>query len=316
MNHRFLIVVLFPITLGLNFCKERRPVPELQTFVVRNVIHPSNNLYNRDKVELGKTLYFDKRLSLGQDFSCATYKDTDFHMEGAPRNKIHQNVDQTLTNVTLYKDVFKDPETRDLEDVVKQRVYSELMSKNGATVVKRISSVPEYREMFQKAFGSPEITLDRIVFAIASFQRTILSRNSNFDRFAMGEEAALTPAQKRGWDVFQNKAKCVQCHQGPNFSDSEMHNTGISGTKDRIRTPSLRDVTRKKSFMHNGRFESLEEAVNHAVEESHSRARAVSGPQSAAPARLSEEEKRDLIEFLRALEGETIPLEVPNIPKA
>ncbi|EPG73246.1 di-heme cytochrome C peroxidase [Leptospira fainei serovar Hurstbridge str. BUT 6] len=311
--NRFLIILSLIVMLFIGSCKERKPIPELEAFVVKNVIHPSNNPYNKDKVELGKMLYFDKRLSLKQDYNCATYRNFEFQTSGAPRNKIHNNIGRTLTNVALYKDVFKDPETRDLENVVKERVYFDLMSKNEKTIIQRLSAVPEYKEMFHKAFGSPEITVDRIVFALSAFQRTILSRNSNFDRFAMGEEAALTPAQKRGWDVFQNKAKCVQCHQGPNFSDSEMHTTGLPGVKDKVRTPSLRDVTRRKTFMHNGQFGSIEETVNHFADGGH--ANALFDP-LLKPARLSEEDKRDLIEFLRSLEGETIPLEIPNIPKA
>ncbi|PJZ69618.1 cytochrome-c peroxidase [Leptospira perolatii] len=301
---------------SLNYCKpEPRPIPELEKFVVKNVIHPSSNPYNPDKIELGKYLYFDPRLSLKQDTSCASCHNSELQNlnVGTPRNKIHNQISPKLTNVALYKDVFQDPHAKDLEDIVKDRLHSEIMLKNESVVLQRLSAIPKYRELFKKAFGSEEVTTERIVLALSAFERTIVSKNSRFDRFVMGDSNALTDAQKRGWEVFQNKAKCVQCHKGPNFSDSKPHAIGLSGVSDKMRTPTLRDVTRKKAFMHNGEFTSIEEAVDHFTRGG--QAGATKDP-LLKPSILSEEEKKDLIEFLRALEGETIQLEIPEIPKA
>ncbi|TGL45378.1 cytochrome-c peroxidase [Leptospira wolffii] len=296
----------------LVLCKEKKPIPELEKFVVKNVIHPSNNPFNQDKVELGKTLYFDPRLSFQQNVSCAGCHNSGSVADGFPRNKIHNSA-PSLTNVALYKDVFKDPEAKELEDIVKEKVHSQSMLRDEAGIIRRLSSIAEYRELFTRAFGTPEVTMERIALSLSAFQRTIVSKNSKFDRFVMGEEEALTPAQIRGWKVFQNKAKCVQCHEGPNFSDSQLHTTGLPGIQGKVRTPTLRDVTRKKSFMHNGKFGSIEDTVNHFAEGGH--ARAIQDP-LLKPAGLSEQDKKDLIEFLKALEGEPIQWEMPSIPKA
>ncbi|PJZ25371.1 cytochrome-c peroxidase [Leptospira hartskeerlii] len=312
MKRIFFLILFFVSILGLIVCKEKKPIRELEGFVVKSVIHPSNNPFNQEKVELGKTLYFDSRLSFNQDVSCASCHNTASPSEGFPRTKIH-NPAPSLTNVALYKDVFKDPEAKELEDLVKDKVHSKLMFQNETKLVQRISSIQGYKELFEKAYGDPEISAERIVLALSTFQRTIVSKNSSFDKFVMGEDTALTPAQIRGWNVFQNKAKCIQCHQGPNFSDSELHTTGLAGIKDKVRTPTLRDVTKKKTFMHNGIFGSIEDTVNHFAEGGHSKA--VHDPM-LKPAELSDQDKKDLIEFLKALEGEPIQLEIPSIPKA
>ncbi|PJZ65326.1 cytochrome-c peroxidase [Leptospira wolffii] len=309
------IIPIIGLTVSVSLlvlCKEKRPIPELEKFVVKNVIHPSNNPFNQDKVELGKTLYFDPRLSFQQNASCAGCHNSGSVADGFPRNKIHNSA-PSLTNVALYKDVFKDPEAKELEDIVKEKVHSQSMLRDEAGIIRRLSSIAEYRELFTRAFGTPEVTMERIALSLSAFQRTIVSKNSKFDRFVMGEEEALTPAQIRGWEVFQNKAKCVQCHEGPNFSDSQLHTTGLPGIQGKVRTPTLRDVTRKKSFMHNGKFGSIEDTVNHFAEGGH--ARAIQDP-LLKPAGLSEQDKKDLIEFLKALEGEPIQWEMPSIPKA
>ncbi|MDV6237275.1 cytochrome c peroxidase [Leptospira ellisii] len=300
--------------LVLSGCKEPVQKPELESFVVKNVIHPNNNPYNKDKVELGKLLYFDKRLSLKGDTNCAICHGVEIQNSAtAPRNQIHKSSAPSLTNVALYRDVFNDPQANDLEDIVQERVHTAVMLKDEKTIVARLNQVREYRELFEKSFGSPGITMERIVKAISAFERTIVSKNSKFDRYVMGEESALSPSQKRGLDVFMNKAKCSQCHKGPNFSDSERHTTGLKGITQTVRTPSLRDVSKKSEFMHNGEFTKLEDVVSHFVN---------GGSQGSIedpllkPASISEEEKRDLIEFLKSLEGESLPFEMPKIPKA
>ncbi|EQA80692.1 cytochrome-c peroxidase [Leptospira alstonii] len=309
---------ILPILFLLAFgdCKEPVQKTELEGFVVKNVIHPNNNPYNKDKVELGKLLYFDKRLSLKEDTNCAICHSAEIQnseKSSLPRNKIHNSPAPSLTNVGLYKDVFADPQANDLEEIVKERVHTAVMLRDEKTIVARLNQVREYRELFEKSFGSPGITMDRIVKAISAFERTILSKNSKFDRYVLGEESALSPAQKRGLDVFMNKAKCSQCHKGPNFSDSEKHTTGLSGIVQKVRTPSLRDVSRKNEFMHNGEFTRLEDVVNHFV---NGGVKGSIEDPLLKPAMITEEERKDLIEFLKSLEGETRPLEMPKIPRA
>lgn len=310
------IFLLISLLFAFSGCKEPVQKAELEGFVVKNIIHPNNNPYNKDKVELGKLLYFDKRLSLKGDTNCAICHSVELQnteKNSVPRNRIHNSSAPSLTNVGLYKDVFTDPQANDLEDIVKERVHTAVMLKDEKTIVARLNQVPEYRELFEKSFGSPGITMDRIVKAISAFERTIVSKNSKFDRYVMGEESALSPAQKRGLDVFMNKAKCSQCHKGPNFSDSEKHTTGLKGITQTVRTPSLRDVSKKNEFMHNGEFTKLEDVVDHFVNGGSKGS--IEDP-LLKPSAITEEDKKDLIEFLKSLEGESHPLEMPKIPKA
>ncbi|EJP17868.1 di-heme cytochrome C peroxidase [Leptospira interrogans str. FPW2026] len=316
MNRILSIFTFISVLFLLSGCKEPDQKMELESFVVKNIIHPNNNPYNKDKVELGKLLYFDKRLSLKGDTNCAichSVEIRDLEKNSLPKNKIHNSSAPSLTNVGLYKDVFMDSQANDLEEIVKERIHTAVMLKDEKTIVVRLNRVQTYRELFEKSFGSPGITMDRIVKAISAFERTILSKNSKFDRYVMGEESALSPAQKRGLDVFMNKAKCFQCHKGPNFSDSEKHTTGLSGITQKVRTPSLRDVSKKNKFMHNGEFTNLEDVVNHFV---NGGAKDSIQDPLLKESTITEEEKKDLVEFLKSLEGEFQLLEIPKIPKA
>ncbi|EPG58462.1 hypothetical protein KHM19_05940 [Leptospira borgpetersenii] len=159
-------------------CKEPVQKAELESFVIKNIVHPNNNPYNKDKVELGKLLYFDKRLSFNGNTNCAICHSVEIQnseKNSLPRNKIHNSPASFLTNVGLYKDVFIDPQAKDLEEIVRERIYTAVMLKDEKTIVARLSRVAEYRELFEKAFGSPGITMDRIVKAISAFERTIIS---------------------------------------------------------------------------------------------------------------------------------------------
>jgi cytochrome c peroxidase len=97
--------------------------------------------------------------------------------------------------------------------------------------VSRLRVIPEYRQRFQEVFGKAGITIDTIVKAIAAYERTLLSADSPFDRFIAGNAQAITASQKRGWELFKGKAKCIECHSfseaSPFFSDFKFHNTGI-----------------------------------------------------------------------------------------
>jgi cytochrome c peroxidase len=140
-------------------------------------------------------------------------------------------------------------------------------------VIGRLSAIPEYESSFALAFGpgpSP-ITEESIGRAIAAFERTLVARDSSFDRFMAGDEAALSFAQKRGLFAFE-QAGCANCHSGPLFSDFELHRLGVpdldglpqdAGDGDeRFRTPSLRNVMRTAPYMHNGRFETIRDVVD------------------------------------------------------
>jgi cytochrome c peroxidase len=191
-------------------------------------------------VSLGQALFFDKRLSIDGTLSCAICHDpaTAF----ADHNALAVGTDSrvgtrnapTLLNSVFSRSLFWDGRASSLEDQARQPLInpSEMGMENYEAVVARVAAVPEYRQRFKKAFGSEGITIETIVRAIAAYERALVSNNSPFDRFISGNQRAITESQRRGWALFQGKARCITCHEvappAPLFTDHKFHNTGIT----------------------------------------------------------------------------------------
>lgn len=200
---------------------------------------PAKNPMTQEKVALGEMLYFDKRISASGTVSCAICHDpanafTDHTVLAiGVSSKVGTRNAPTILNAMFSELLFWDGRVGSLEEQAKQPITNPFemgMSTNDA-VVARVVALPEYRQRFQRAFGSEAITIDTIVKAIAAYERTQLSANSPFDRFISGNTNAITDAQKRGWQLFKGKAKCIECHSfstaSPFFTDFKFHNTGI-----------------------------------------------------------------------------------------
>jgi hypothetical protein len=145
-----------------------------------------------------------------------------------------------------------------------------------ADVAARLAGAPSYPDLFADAFGDPAITAQRIAFAIATYERTLVPDQTPFDRFARGQTAALTPAQRAGLAFFQG-SRCAVCHAGPRFSNGSFRNiglrppaedlgraevTGLATDRGRFKTPSLRNAGLKTRFMHNGQLATLDEVLD------------------------------------------------------
>lgn len=143
-----------------------------------------------------------------------------------------------------------------------------------SVVVSRINDVPEYRQMFARAFGSRDaVSVENLGRAIAAFERTIVAANAPFDRYMRGDSTAMTPAQIRGMNRFQTIG-CINCHSGPMFSDYAPHVLGVAenaklttadsgaGQRFAFRTASLRNLASTAPYMHNGSLETLDDVVN------------------------------------------------------
>jgi cytochrome c peroxidase len=139
----------------------------------------------------------------------------------------------TILNTVFNETFFWDGRARSLEDQVKHPLLSsfEMGMENEKELISRLSSIPEYQRQFKRVFKSDGLTIDTIAKAIAAYERSLLSGNSPFDRFIAGNSTAITNAQKRGWELFKGKAKCIECHayaqRSPFFTDFKFHNTGI-----------------------------------------------------------------------------------------
>lgn len=201
---------------------------------------PRENALTAEKVALGEALYFDKRLSVDGTVSCATCHDpaTAF----ADRNSLAvgvggrvgtRNVPTTL-NAMFNQSQFWDGRARSLEEQAMQPLLNplEMGMPDREAVVARLNAIPEYRQSFEAAFGTGAIEFDDVARAIASYERTLLSADSPFDRFMAGDPRAITEAQRRGWKLFRGKANCIACHtfsrESPFFTDNKFHNTGIT----------------------------------------------------------------------------------------
>lgn len=217
--------------------------PQIPTGIPRwkwRKLIPRENPLTAEKIALGQALYFDKRLSIDGTVSCATCHDpaTAF----ADRNGVAlgvagrsgtRNVPTTL-NAMFNQSQFWDGRARSLEEQAMQPLLNplEMGMPDREAVVTRLNAIPEYRESFAAVFGTRAITFENVARAIASYERTLLSADSPFDRFMAGDPRAITESQKRGWKLFRGKANCIACHtftrESPFFTDNKFHNTGIT----------------------------------------------------------------------------------------
>jgi cytochrome c peroxidase len=180
-----------------------------------------------------------------------------------------------------------------------------------AEALARLEQDASYRQAFQAAFdGGP--SADRLARAIAAYERTIYSVDSPFDRFLAGSEDALSPEARRGLTLFGGKARCGECHTGPNFTDELFHTLGLAGDAGRgtvtkapadeaaFKTPTLREVAKTAPYMHDGSLATLEEVVEY-----YDRGGTPHPNLSPKITKLSltAQEKSDLVAFLRALSG-------------
>ena len=209
------------------------------------VPHPVKNPATPEKAELGRKLFFDRRLSGDGTMTCATCHDP----EAAFSDKLpvshgylttaNWRNAPSLVNVAYRKRLFWDGRTRSLEDQALSPMTSPFeMNQNLFYLEEELKEIPHYVEAFQKVFGS-EISRAKIAFALAAFQRTIVSDNTPLDRFLRGDAEALTPTQKTGYELFVGKAGCVACHNGPLLTDEAYYNLGVPENPKTVNSPRI-----------------------------------------------------------------------------
>jgi len=191
---------------------------------------PINNPQTEEKIELGKMLFFDRRLSGDGTMSCATchipelgFTDGQAISLNYPTTKNWRN-SPTLINVAFSRFLFHDGRAETLEDQALFPMMSSFeMNQNLDFVEEEIRSVPEYLKLFKVVFGSDDITRERMAMAIASFERSLISRNAPLDSYLNGDKKALSPEAKKGYNLFIGKGKCIECHYGINLIDDKFH---------------------------------------------------------------------------------------------
>ncbi len=211
---------------------------------------PEQNPQTPEKIELGKKLFFDRRLSGDGTMSCATCHDPDHAFADGldislsyPTTRNWRN-SPTLMNVGFQKYLFHDGRALTLEDQALFPMMSAFeMNRNLDFVEEVIRSVPEYIEAFQKVFnGEPNRV--RMSMAIASFERTLMSRNTPLERYLKDDKKALSAEARKGLEVFTHKGKCVQCHFGASLSDDKFYALNVPENPDHQKDPQIA-ITRR-----------------------------------------------------------------------
>jgi cytochrome c peroxidase len=299
---------------------------------------PEENPLSAAKIDLGRLLYFDKRLSVDGTVSCATCHDP-AHGFAEPRKtsvgvggKVGARNAPTVINRLFSKEQFWDGRGADLEDQAKGPMTNpiEMAMPSHEVVVKQVAAVPGYPPLFARAFGTPEVTIDRIAQAIAAFERTVIAGNSAFDRYQAGNRTAMNESAVRGLALFNGKANCVTCHAGFNFTDESYHNIGVgmhakepdpgrvkitkaTSETGAFKTPTLRNVTQTAPYMHDGSEATLVEVVAYYDRGGNPNPYL---SKEMHPLQLSPAERADLVAFLEALTSDgphvTPPREFPK----
>ncbi|MEK7389542.1 MAG: cytochrome-c peroxidase, partial [Elusimicrobiota bacterium] len=194
---------------------------------------PADNPVTAAKIALGKALFFDPRLSGDKTVSCATCHDpskgwTDrAAVSTGIKGQRGGRSAPTVLNSAHMELQFWDGRASSLEEQAIGPIQNPIeMGFTHEGCVARLSSIAGYAPLFRAAFGDEAVSIDRIGKAIATFERTVLSGNSPFDRWQAGKKNAMSAAARRGFNLFHGKANCAICHDGFNFSDSDFHNLG------------------------------------------------------------------------------------------
>lgn len=305
------------------------------------VPQPEDNRLSPERIELGKLLYFDTRLSSSGEISCATCHHpkrgwTDLEPvakaighEGAsgPRNS------PVVLNTAYQNRQFWDGRARTLEEQALGPIEADVeMNMPLEVLIPKLNTIKGYQELFKEAYPASKgiINEDYLAKAIASFERTVISTIAPFDKYVLGDKDALSQKQKKGFELFQNKARCVFCHDGFNFSDGSFHNIGLTDgelqgkelgrylTKRRaawygaMKTPTLRDVTKSAPYMHDGSVKSLTEATHICGNGGRYSHNVKNKSTFMIDNNLSQEEISDITAFLHSLEGPDMNLVIPT----
>lgn len=293
---------------------------------------PDNNPYSLEKSTLGKMLFFDQRLSGGQNMSCATCHNPSFGWEvpfptaiGSHNKPLGRHA-PTVFNVAWGDKYFWDGRAHTLEEQAGGPITApEEMNISFPVLIERLNYIPAYVEWFNQVFPEDGITENTIKKSIATYQRTIVSGLSPFDKWVNGDNGAISDSAKRGFILFNEKAECSACHTGWNFTDQKYHDIGLPGedlgrseieggdvkNEYAFKTPTLRNLTQRSPFMHDGSIYDLETVIMHYQTggiERDSRSDLMS------TLTLEDNEIDDLLTFLRSLTAEKDELVLPILP--
>jgi cytochrome c peroxidase len=298
---------------------------------------PETNPTTAAKIELGRHLFYDKRMSTTRQISCGTchtpskgFADNTAVSPGVQGRVGNLNA-MTLVNLGHYEDYGWNGRFKSLEEHAPGPIFNSVELGFGRDpnlveyygdpdadtliLFRNLGEEPMYRTMFKDAFGDEDVTIARIALAIASFERTFVSITSPVDEFNKGNKNALDGYAIRGYKLFtdETKTNCLSCHNGANFTDNQFHNNGASkttknrGRADRtgnsddigkFRTASLRNAALTAPYMHDGSIATLEDVIRRYRSGGDGR---LNQDPRIKPLNLSDQDVADLAAFIKTL---------------
>ncbi len=313
--------------------------PSLKEWRLPAVPTPKDNALNAARVDLGRHLFFDPRLSGDGNMSCATCHNPALGWsDGLPTAKGIKSTVLGRASPTIVNSAFNtiqmwDGRKKDLEDQATGPLEAELeMHTDTTQLYKWISGISGYRALFASAYPGEEINAATYAKAMASFERTIVMKDTPFDKWVAGNAKAMTAQQVRGFGIFldSKKGNCAACHSAPNFTDNGFHNVGLASwgnpnpdmgrsaqkpiarMKGAFKTPQLRGITLTAPYFHDGSAKTLTDVVDHYAKGGVATSNL---DPNIHPLTLTEQDRQDLVAFMNALTGTTPAITVPVLPQ-
>ena len=294
---------------------------------------PESNPYTPEKAELGKTLFFDPRLSRVAVEACVSCHNPSFGWEDGRKTAVGDNMvalrrnSPSVLNRAWGQAFFWDGRADSLEAQATGPITSSAeMNMPMDVLLDRLKAIPGYQARFAAVFPDQGITPETIAKAIATFERTVVSAVAPFDRWIAGDEAAISDQAKHGFVLFNTTGNCTACHSGWTLTDDSFHDIGLPATTDlgraeivtgvaelerAFKTPGLRNIDQRGPYMHDGSVATLEDVVKHYV------SGIVSRPSLSPvikPVALSDQDVGDVVAFLKTLTSQDRPMTMPVLP--
>lgn len=300
----------------------------------KDIPFPKENPYTDEKYQLGQILFFDPRLSNSGIMACASCHNPGLSWtDGLPKGigddrKILPRKTPSIQNLAWDELFFWDGRADSLEAQALGPITSEIeMNMTMGKLVTTLNGIDGYSDLFKKAFPPKgEISEHTISQALATFVRKQISDVAPFDLWIAGDEKAISESAKRGFKIFNGKANCAACHEGWRFSDGSFHDIGLKSDdmgrgkylpqmttmQHAFKTVSLRNISRRAPYMHDGSMATLEEVIDHYDKGGEHRE---SISDEIFPLHLTVQEKKDLVEFLNTLTSKPRVETVPELPR-
>lgn len=298
---------------------------------------------SKDKVELialGKALFFDPRTGNGMK-TCASCHNPDTYWidqkTTADGIALHHRNTPSMENVWyLEGKLFHDGRAKTYREQIAEAINSPIeMGGNTATLPAKLQTIAGYVSLYESAYNNKNMTIEGLLDAIAAYSKSISSGETAFDRFVQGDYQALNDQQLEGLHLFRTKGKCINCHNGPYFTDLDFHNLGYAVTnkgaldngrfessklesdKGKFRTPGLRNIIHTAPYLHNGTIATLSELINllssGMPQKTGQQINGVLSPY-IQNVRLSSKEQENIIAFLASLSSKPIKNDRPILP--